>query len=94
MAALQSPFYGEQMNLYMLCQKIDKVEFPKLDPNIYSKELIGLVDACLASDPNDRPDAQYVLNVANTMYQRLRAQAQATQEQSSSSASPAARPEF
>jgi NIMA (never in mitosis gene a)-related kinase len=39
MAALHSPFYGEQMNLYLLCQKIEKVEFPPLDSTQYSEDV-------------------------------------------------------
>ena len=39
MAALHSPFYGEHMNLHLLCQKIDKVEFPPLDVKLYSNEV-------------------------------------------------------
>ncbi|KAI3632996.1 hypothetical protein MIR68_009071 [Amoeboaphelidium protococcarum] len=71
LAALHSPFYGEQMNLYLLCQKIEKVEFPPLS-NTYSPELRDLVSKCLIANPDDRPDIDYVYNVAQTMFQKLR----------------------
>ncbi|XP_072176563.1 serine/threonine-protein kinase Nek7-like isoform X2 [Diadema setosum] len=67
MAALHSPFYAEGLDLYSLCQKIDKCEYPSL-PAHYSDELRNLVAMCIHPDPSLRPDVSYVLEVARTMH--------------------------
>lgn len=39
MAALQSPFYAEKLNLYALVRKIEKCEYPPIPSNLYSQQV-------------------------------------------------------
>ncbi|KAI1723378.1 protein kinase domain-containing protein [Ditylenchus destructor] len=67
MAALQSPFYGEKMNLYALVRKIEKCEYPPVPSNIYSQQMRLLISNCICNNPAKRFDAGQVLLVAERM---------------------------
>jgi serine/threonine protein kinase len=44
MAALQSPFYAEKLNLYALVRKIEKCEYPPIPSNLYSQQVDSLFE--------------------------------------------------
>lgn len=52
MAALHSPFSGENMNLQILVQKIEKCDYPDLPDDLYSHEV---------SQDDEKSWAQYPL---------------------------------
>ncbi len=43
MAALKSPFSGENMNLQILIEKIERCDYPNLPEDLYSFEVIKLI---------------------------------------------------
>ncbi len=46
MCALQSPFYGDKLNLYALCRKIEKCTYPPLPSDVYTLEVTYLCCYC------------------------------------------------
>jgi NIMA (never in mitosis gene a)-related kinase len=73
MAALRSPFSGENMNLQILIEKIEKCDYPDLPDNLYSFELRNVVGSCLNLKPESRPEIAEIWQVANQMHTHFQA---------------------
>mmetsp|Transcript_25326 Transcript_25326/g.66242 ORF Transcript_25326/g.66242 Transcript_25326/m.66242 type:complete len:149 (+) Transcript_25326:2-448(+) len=69
MAALQSPFYGPNMNLYALVKKIEQCSYPALPADQFSDTLRELVKACVQGSEEARPSSAEVLEVAEERFE-------------------------
>ncbi|KAL3314625.1 Serine/threonine-protein kinase Nek7 [Cichlidogyrus casuarinus] len=68
MAALQSPFYGEKMDLYKLCRKIEACIYPPLPSDKCSSQLRQIVQICIQTKPELRPEISSICQVAQEMH--------------------------
>ena len=50
MAALRSPFYGENLNLILLRQKIEALDYKPLPTNFYSSEVCFFMEKYILFD--------------------------------------------
>ena len=66
LAMLKSPFKSEGLDLYGLCQKIQRGDFAPVSTS-YSPELQELVTDMIALDPQDRPGINQVYAVVLKM---------------------------
>lgn len=78
MAALQSPFYGEKMNLYSLCKKIQACSYPPLPQDVYSQDVRMMVRYCLNKDPDERPDISQICQHITQLHSTRKASSSAT----------------
>eukprot|EP00049_Salpingoeca_infusionum_P002920 m.61333 g.61333 ORF g.61333 m.61333 type:complete len:294 (-) comp11858_c0_seq1:452-1333(-) len=71
MAALRSPFYGDDLTLYTLFHKIENLAYPPLPAEHFSDELRSLVQLCIQIDPADRPDIGTIHALAQQMHSQF-----------------------
>ena len=45
--------YGDKMNLYSLCKKIDSCDYPPVPSDHYSDAMRDLISQCIIADPGD-----------------------------------------
>jgi serine/threonine protein kinase len=69
LAMLKSPFKSEGLNLYLLFQKISRADYQPVSEE-YSAELRDLVVEMLNTTAGNRPDINYVCDIARRMRDR------------------------
>ncbi|KAL7750208.1 Serine/threonine-protein kinase Nek6 [Sorochytrium milnesiophthora] len=70
LCALQSPFWGDKLNIYGLCKKIDAVDYPPLKEDEYSSTMRHLIADMIQLKPSKRPDCAKVVQVATAMHKK------------------------
>lgn len=73
LAMLKSPFKAEGLNLYSLFQKISNGEYQPL-PDTYSEELRTLAAQMISIKSEERPDINYICQIAQRMRQQTQAE--------------------
>uniref|UniRef100_A0A5F9D1V7 Protein kinase domain-containing protein n=1 Tax=Oryctolagus cuniculus TaxID=9986 RepID=A0A5F9D1V7_RABIT len=68
MAAFQSLFYGDKINLYSLCKKIEPCSYSHLPSEHYLEELRQLFNMCINPNLEKWPDITYVYDIVKRMH--------------------------
>jgi hypothetical protein len=69
----KNPFYSDNLNYYTLGNKIKCCEYEPISRNNISITLKSLIQCIIVNNPNQRPDIQTVLTVAQYAYNALQA---------------------